>query len=87
MYMLCVCIDYSSLTTEWSHSHRYSQVPRPHGGGTATTAVIKSSSCGDREEGTYPWQLPGFLSGGGGGEHLPPLGSLSPPLGTGRFAC
>ena len=30
---------------------------------------------------------PGFLSGGGGGEHLPPLGSLSPPLGTGRFAC
>ena len=29
----------------------------------------------------------GFLSGGGGGEHLPPLGSLSPPLGTGRFAC
>ena len=29
----------------------------------------------------------GFLSGGDGGEHLPPLGSLSPPLGTGRFAC
>ena len=24
---------------------------------------------------------------GGGGERLPPLGSLSPPLGTGRFAC
>ena len=33
------------------------------------------------------WDMPGFLSGGGGGEHLPPLGSLSPPLGTGRFAC
>ena len=32
-------------------------------------------------------RVAGFLSGGGGGEHLPPLGSLSPPLGTGRFAC
>ena len=33
--------------------------------------------------------MAGFLSGGagGGGEHLPPLGSLSPPLETGRFAC
>ena len=27
----------------------------------------------------------GFFQGGGGGGHLPPLGSLSPPLGTGRF--
>ena len=28
---------------------------------------------------------PGFLSGGGKGEHMPPLGSVLPPLGTGRF--
>ena len=33
----------------------------------------------------YIYIYTGFLSGGGGGEHLPPLGSLSPPLGTGRF--
>ena len=29
--------------------------------------------------------LSGFLSGGPGGGHSSPLGSLSSPLGTGRF--
>ena len=47
----------SFLTTEWLHSHRNSQFPRPQGGGMATEAITNSSSCGDKEEGTYPCQL------------------------------